>query len=251
MRLAKVPKSTDCESIGAAGGGDVQRRPYGEMYAGSYVLDGERVDIRGTPPAEYSDPIVVDELTQEWGGVLYRLWPKEKYLAKGGPGERRLHRKVWAAAFGPIPAECHIHHRDGDPLNNAFANLECMPANEHLSVEWYKLHPKGHRHFSENAKRGAAEWHASPEGSVWHSIHATESRSWLKWKREPAKCLHCGAEFAALIRKGVVVQVYCRRECKVAAYRATGIQNKYSADYREREKVKRDGGRLGPNGSGD
>lgn len=243
MRLETIPEPEDNEDRRAACGGDVPRRPYGQMYAGSFIRDGKRVGIRRTPPAGYRDPIRLDERIWLWAGEYYRLWSGEKYLARGGRGGKRLHRLVWAAAFGPIPKGCHIHHRDGNKLNNRLDNLECMPGRQHLSEAWHERHddiPKG-QHFSDKARTAAAAWHASPEGSAWHSEHATQSKGWLKWQREPRQCLECGADFDALIRKGVVVQVYCQPKCKVAAYRRQGRANQWAADHRARQKAERDG----------
>lgn len=253
MRMEEVPKPKNDTAERASGRGDVPGRVYGEMHAGSFIRDGKRVDIRRTPSAGYRDPVRIDERSQEWSGRVYRLRTKEKYLSCGpNGGERLLHRAVWAGAFGPIPEGCHIHHRDGDKLNNGLANLECIPASQHLSEAWHALRGNlsKEQHFGDKARRAAAEWHASPEGSAWHSEHAIESKGWLKWKRERRKCLQCGCEFDALIRKGVVVQVYCQPKCKAAAYRQQNRQNKWAADYRARQKVKRDSGRMGSDSAG-
>ena len=44
-----------------------------------------------------------------------------------------LHRAIWAKEHGAIPPGMHIHHRDGNPLNNDLGNLECLPAREHVA----------------------------------------------------------------------------------------------------------------------
>ena len=41
------------------------------------------------------------------------------------------HQAVWVKAYGPVPAGHHIHHLDGNGLNNALDNLQAMPAAEH------------------------------------------------------------------------------------------------------------------------
>jgi len=186
------------------------------MYAGSFVLDGERVEIRKRPAEGFADPVVLDALTQYFDGGLYRLWPSEQYLSKGG---KRLHRDVWSAAFGPIPKGCHIHHRDGDKFNNALSNLECMDGSQHLSETWHETKRDVSEHFTDGARRAAAEWHKSEAGRLWHSRHAKRSKGWTKWKREPKHCPKCGVEFEALVRKSGHSQIYCTRVCKAAAYR--------------------------------
>lgn len=231
MRMESFSQPKDNEEVCHACGGPVQRRPFGEMHAGSFILDGERVEIRRTPNAQYADPIVLDAITQYFDGGLYRAWPSERYLSRGG---KKLHRAAWTLAFGPIPDGCHIHHRDDNPLNNKLANLECMPASAHLSHTWHKsgratLEPG--KHFTAGARQKAAEWHGSDAGRLWHSRNAVRSKSWTKWKRSPRNCPECNTEFNALIRKSGNAQIYCTSVCKAAAYR-------------RRSKIERAAGRV-------
>lgn len=198
--------------------GSVQRRSHGEMHAGSFILDGQRVDIRRFVAPGHADPIVLDALTQYFDGGLYRMWASERYLSRGG---KRLHQDVWRSGFGTIPDGCHIHHRDDDKFNNALSNLECLPAGKHLSDTWRK-NKSGYtsgQHFSDHAREKAAEWHRSEAGKLWHKRHAKSSKSWTKWKREPAICPECNSTFDCLIRQNAHAQIYCGGVCKHAAYR--------------------------------
>lgn len=238
MRLEAIHSPEDHEAQCPTCGGPVHRRIFGEMHAGSFVLDGERVEIRRIPDPEYRDPIYLDEITQYFDGGLYRLWASENYLSRGG---RRLHRDAWVAAFGPIPGGCHIHHKDGNVLNNRLENLECMPAGEHLSISRSQREKPEGGWFSDDARQKAADWHASPEGRLWHKRQAQRSKSWTKWKREEKPCEHCGKLHMALVRKGGNSGKYCSQSCKVAAYRERGKTNEYARRYRERQKAKRDG----------
>jgi HNH endonuclease len=239
MRLETVLFPADNETERAVGGGGIHGRVFGEMYAGSFILDGERVEIRRELDPEYCDPVYLDGVTQSFCGRLYRLWPGERYLASGGG---RLHRNVWTAAFGPIPDGCHIHHRDSDPLNNRLENLECVPASEHLSESSRKRICPEDGWVSALAREKAAEWHASPEGRLWHQRHAVSIRSWEKWPREEKPCEHCGKLHMALIRKtGKTAGKFCSRECKKAAYKASGKANEYARNHRARQAAKRDG----------
>lgn len=206
--------------------GAVQRRQYGEMYAGSFISDGKRVEIRKRPPTDFADPIQLDPITLYFDGKLHRLWPSERYFAIGG---KRTHRAVWEAAFGKIPKGCHIHHKDNNPHNNALANLECVPIGEHLSDNWHRTRdvvrglqgPDGKwvEHFSENAKRAAAEWHRSEEGRLWHQRHARAAKGWEKFQRVEKPCEVCGASIQALVRRGPNPQKYCSEVCKARAWR--------------------------------
>lgn len=192
-------------------GGYVRKRAFGEMHAGSYVLDGKRVEVRRAPREGFANPIYLDPLTQYFDGGLYRLWPSERYFARGGA---KLHRAVWASAFGDIPRGCHIHHRDGNAANNAIDNLECLPASEHLRL------PTGRAgSISDKARAAAAEWHRSEEGRLWHKRHAERTKSWTKWERHPKNCLTCGNEFQALVRKNGREQKFCHANCKATYHR--------------------------------
>lgn len=238
MRLEAIHLAEDHENCCPTCGGGVRRRTYGEMHAGSFILDRERVEIRRGPQDGFADPIVLDALTQYFDGGLYRLWPGEAYYTRGG---KKLHRHVWEDAFGPIPRGCHIHHRDGDPGNNALSNLECMDGREHLSHTWHATKDKRPSGFSDAARNAAAEWHRSEAGRLWHKRHAKRSKSWTKWKREPRDCRHCGKTFDCLIRANGHQQKYCSTNCKVAAYRERGKQNEWAAAYRARKATERDG----------
>ncbi|WP_374725951.1 HNH endonuclease signature motif containing protein [Paraburkholderia phenoliruptrix] len=141
------------------------------------------------------------------------MWPNESYLSCGG---RKLHRAVWKAAFGTIPANCHIHHRDDNPLNNQLWNLECLNSTEHLVL----TRAKNPKTIGALAREKAAEWHRSEEGRLWHKRHAERSQGWTKWKREPLPCAHCGTVFDCLVRKSGATQKFCSPRCKAAAWRA-------------------------------
>lgn len=197
-------------------GGAIRRRAHRELHGGSFVSDGQRVEIRGTPPAGYADPVVLDPLVQYFDGRLWRIFPHQRYFSQGS---KYLHRLAWSSVFGPVPKGCHIHHRDGNRANNAVANLECLPAGEHLSLEWKLGKSANTEHFSANARAAAAAWHASDEGRLWHRRHAQRSQSWLKWKREPRACLACGTTFDCLIRANGLGQKFCTTNCKAAHYR--------------------------------
>lgn len=234
MRLEAIRKPESHEAGCPACGSAVHRRPFGEMYAGSFVQDGQRVEIRRAPDPGLQNPIVLDAITQYWDGGLYRLFPSTKYFTRGG---KFLHRRVWAAAFGDIPSGCEIHHRDSNPANNAIENLECIARGEHRSLTWHAnadMHRS--RGIGDLARERAAEWHRSDEGRLWHKRHAERTKGWTKWQRVNTPCPQCGVEFACLVRKNGHSQKYCSENCKMAHYRA-------------RKAVARKSGRLVPDGS--
>lgn len=209
-----APDACECPTCG----GPVQRRAYGEMYAGAFILDGERVEIRRVPDPNFSDPFVLDPLTQYFNGRLWRLWPSERYHAAGG---NRLHRAVWTSAFGSIPRGCHIHHKDEDTVNNSLVNLECLPPSEHLAKPSKNrtAPPKGVDPFSDEYRARARAFNQSEAGRLWHKRNSERMQNWLKWKREPRICLHCEQTYDAVIRKNGHPQLYCSTLCRISAYR--------------------------------
>ncbi len=236
MWMEAVHKPKDDEARCPSCGGGVCQRVFGEMHAGSFVLDGQRVEIRAIPIDGFVNPVVLDEITQYFRGGLYRIWPSDRYYSKGGS---RLHRDAWSAAFGPIPGGCHVHHRDGNIANNSIENLECIDAREHLRIDRGAGSVHKQSRITNETRAKAAEWHRSEAGREWHKRHAERSKSWTKWKREPKSCPECSAEFLALVRKSGNAQIYCSSACKVAAYRKRGKANEYAAAYRAREAAKR------------
>jgi HNH endonuclease len=44
------------------------------------------------------------------------------------------YRKIYEDYYGKIPKGYHIHHIDGNPLNNDINNLECVSSEEHSTI---------------------------------------------------------------------------------------------------------------------
>lgn len=68
------------------------------------------------------------------------------------------YRKIWQKTYGEIPKDenglsYHIHHIDGDPLNNDITNLQAVSMKEHAKIHenefilWASL---GHKFWTEN-----------------------------------------------------------------------------------------------------
>ncbi|MGP0041529.1 MAG: hypothetical protein ACLPJW_12680 [Rhodomicrobium sp.] len=112
-----------------------------------------------------------------------------------------------------------MHHVDGNACHNRLANLECLPAKEHLSRTWRDTRSGGTEHFSALARQKATEWHKSDAGRLWHKRHAERSKNWTKWIRKTKPCENCGKEFEALIRESGYGQKFCHPNCKAAHYR--------------------------------
>jgi hypothetical protein len=188
------------------------------MYAGSFVLDGKRVEIRREPAEGFIDPIVLDPTSQYFNGSIFKQYPQSTRYFAGGPRNEKLHRAVWARAFGPIPAGCHIHHRDHVPENNLLSNLECMPRHDHLSETWKRTHAAKTEHFTAYAKERLLEWHRSDAAKIMRLRTAERQTAWLKHRRSERTCVECGVLFVGLDRAGPLRQIYCGGKCRVRAY---------------------------------
>src|SRR3990167_9258398 len=129
--MARVHKPEGNETGCPHCGGLLSQRITSEMYAGAFISDNGRVEIRKVPNEQFRNPIVLDPITQYFDGGLFRLRPTDPYYSRGS---FLLHRTVWAVAFGTVPPGCHIHHRDRNPANNCIENLECLPAVEHSGL---------------------------------------------------------------------------------------------------------------------
>lgn len=85
--------------------------------------------------------------TVEFNGIVFRRWPNaasraDRYYYAPGKADRqrgigRLHVEVWKAANGPVPKGWHVHHRDGNYLNNDLGNLEIVQLGRHTAKHEY------------------------------------------------------------------------------------------------------------------
>lgn len=115
-----------------------------------------------------------------------RYYYPDKRLRKDGIGA--LHQEVWKRHHGPIPEGMHIHHKDGDTLNNTIDNLECISAGEHTLR--HAGSTPARRLAAAAARPLTVSWHGSPAGIEWHRAHGKES--WENRQPEVRVCAECG-----------------------------------------------------------
>jgi hypothetical protein len=74
-------------------------------------------------------------LTGNFGPSASKVRKGQPWLGENGylrtGRDKYVHRMVWEKHHGPIPNGHHIHHKDGDKLNNVIENLELLTASEH------------------------------------------------------------------------------------------------------------------------
>lgn len=166
----------------------------------------------------------------EFNGIKFRRYPNASQRSdrvyyrphaghiRGGVGY--LHQEVWKAHNGPIPEGYHVHHKDGNPLNNSINNLELMIESEHLSMHGKDGGEAG-RWYLDKYRKKAAEWHRSPEGRRWHQEHAR--RTWKKRIPIPKNCDECGSAFESITRRDN--DRFCSNACKSRWRRASGLDD--------------------------
>lgn len=134
---------------------------------------------------------------------------------------RYLHRVVWETERGPIPDGWQIHHRDGDPGNNAIDNLECLPPSEHASEHFSEERAERARKHVDTIRHLAAAWHKGQAGREWHRRHATSA--WRSVPFRECKCEQCGAAFKTRATHGN--ERFCGNNCKSKWRRLSGVDN--------------------------
>jgi len=133
----------------------------------------------------------------------------------------RLHQAVWERHNGPIPDGHHVHHRDGNPLNNDIGNLECVSSSEHAREHMSPERSARAREWFASIRPLAAEWHGTPEGRAWHAEHA--KRLWETRQPLARKCDQCGVEFGSLGRRES--DRFCSNNCKSTWRRRSGVDD--------------------------
>lgn len=164
--------------------------------------------------------IIVDEI--EYRGVTYRryphhpkFWQRNYYRGKRDGKWGYLHRHVYEDNFGPIPEGHQVHHRDGDPLNNAPTNLIALTRKRHMAAHWTPEKREAQRQrFITQAHPAAREWHLSERGRAVH--RRIGKQSWEGRETVDATCTYCGGGFKTFFPTRAM---FCSGRCKAAALR--------------------------------
>lgn len=175
----------------------------------------------------------------EFNGKVYRRYPDSprQHLRRYYSRSRELlHRVVWTFHHGAIPPGHHVHHKDGNHLNNHIDNLECLSVKRH-----HELHgpTRAERNRSQAQldhlaaiRPAAAKWHSSPEGVEWHAAHG--KKSWENRTKVALICNECHGEFESFFSDAQ----FCSRSCQ--------NRNWYKAhpDYEQAKRARRKAARL-------
>jgi hypothetical protein len=105
-----------------------------------------------------------------------------------------IHRQVYEKHYGPIPEAWHIHHVDGNKINNDFRNLVAIPKEVHEFVHTWQGHARNTflRPFVEYLLRQYQagkdlQWsYHKYTGIKWdgHGIVNPKNSKWVKMSRK-------------------------------------------------------------------
>jgi hypothetical protein len=158
-------------------------------------------------------------------GIRYSRFPTSRnknqrryWMPPRGSGKDALHREIWKKHRGAIPSGAHVHHRDGDPLNNDVENLACVTPKEHAALHAEEF-SDARRAQMDRARVFAAAWHRSPEGRQWHREHGRAS--WQEREAQTIVCSWCGREAERFFTTRATTR-FCSRKCSRAAADAEG-----------------------------
>lgn len=176
-----------------------------------------------------------------FNGRRYNRYPNAErrhlrlyYIRTGGES---LHRAVWAFHNGPIPDGMHVHHKDGDTLNNDIANLELVTPGEHLRAHGADERRRSNQQLDHLAKirELAKGWHSSPEGREWHSNNLRSMRArglagvpFSKAASIKKCCVVCGSEFETKSKASKYCSVACERVVQYKKKAELVVANAYS-----------------------
>jgi len=118
-----------------------------------------------------------------------------------------LHRHVWEKHFGKIPKGHHIHHKDGNKLNNDISNLECLSQSDHHKKTWEKDDGTQKEIARRNIKKAIA-WRKKPEAKP--VLSAKSKKAWLKRNYEKCICQYCSKKFESRLAK---LAKWCSKKC--------------------------------------
>lgn len=165
----------------------------------------------------------------EHNGIIFRRYPDSErrsdrvYLKKTINGkDAYLHRVIYEEVNGRIPKGMHIHHKDGNELNNSIENLELLTpaehANEHMDEEGREWRRKN---LSENARPKASEWHRDPANRQHHVDIG--GMAYKNFNPEDKQCQKCNKPFRP--KKLGSLDKFCSNSCKSAARRDSGVDD--------------------------
>lgn len=120
----------------------------------------------------------------------------------------RLHRRMWEDAYGPIPEDHHIHHKNGNSHDNRLENLECIHKKKHHSMHFSAMRQVEAMQRKESRDK-ANEWYRSEKGAKF--LSGASKKGWEERKPIERICVICSAKFTTKNFNGTK---YCSQTCR-------------------------------------
>jgi len=143
-----------------------------------------------------------------------RLYGRTWFVCGNTPYYRNwkgpLHREIYSREIGPIPRGRHVHHKDGNPLNNAADNLELVTRKEHSHK-----HRKRVTFHCKWCGKKSTRWTKNNGDDPEYCSHLC-SQAVIRRKngigtfKRVIPCQHCGEKFETALKRSK----FCSYECK-------------------------------------
>lgn len=151
------------------------------------------------------------------GRNFYRYDGNPYFWTKHFPARGRstsLHVYVWEKHHGPRPSGWHVHHQVEDFATTKVGDLELVERRAHARMHMRERARRGELVLSPQARKAAAEWHASAEGRAWHAAHARDA--WKDRTQVRATCAGCGKQHWTYFKRR---RNWCSAVCQQRVWR--------------------------------
>jgi hypothetical protein len=157
----------------------------------------------------------------------YKFYATKQGYPIGNVGKdiKRLHIYIWEKHYGKVPKGYHVHHKDGNMLNNDISNLELLPVKSHCRYHASKRDKEELAEmFINRAIPAAAKWHKSDAAKDWHRQHYEQCNR-EKWLAPITKiCVVCGKAYTT-VQSCNTRSRFCSNNCKTKFRNMSGVDD--------------------------
>ena len=168
---------------------------------------------------------MIEVLHTKWGTA--KLNNRNYYqisTTKEGNSKKYLHRLIYEEFWGvKLPTEIHIHHKDGNKLNNCILNLEALTPVEHYSKHKGENHPMYGRNLSEETKKKISESRKGEKHPLYGKHHSKETRQKISKSQNTTGYFRVTKQNTSNCKQGFIWQYSYCVEGKQKAIRSVDI----------------------------